>query len=223
MLVLVVEDNRDLAQNIIEYLEYHDIECDWANRGDQGLTLATEHKFDAIILDLNLPKMDGTDVCMALKQQQNTTPILMLTARTSLENKLEGFAAGADDYLVKPFDLPELYARLKVLFKRRTTANSYLQLADLKVDMNSRRVTRGEVELRLNPIQWRLLIKLMTSAPAVVSREELEAHVWGDDRPSSDALKIHLHNLRTIIDKPFPTQLIHTLRGIGVVIRDEEQ
>lgn len=223
MLVLVVEDNRDLAQNVIEYLEYHDIECDWANRGDQGLALAIATKFDAIVLDLNLPKMDGIDVCRELKKRKINTPILMLTARTSLDNKLEGFDAGADDYLVKPFDLPELYARLKVLFNRRTSDGSSLEIGDLSVDLESRCVTRGGIDLKLNPIQWKLLTKLMTSSPAVVSREELEEHVWGDDRPSSDALKIHLHNLRMIVDKPFPTQLIQTFRGVGVVIRDGEK
>lgn len=221
MLVLLVEDNIDLATNIIEYLEYQGLECDWADRGNQGLELATRQSFDVIVLDLTLPGMDGIDICKNLRSRQINTPILMLTARSLLENKLEGFDAGADDYLVKPFDLPELHARINILANRRRPLSSVLQLDDLMVDCGARRVIRDGIELALNRTQWTLLIKLMQNSPNVVSRDELEQAVWGDDRPESDALKIHLHNLRTIIDKPFHKHLIHTVRGVGVAMRDD--
>ncbi len=222
MLVLIVEDNRHLASNIIEYLESETHECDWAENGIHGLELASEQPFDVIILDLMLPGMDGIEVCRQLKSRGIATPILMLTARDTLDDKLEGFEAGADDYLVKPFDLPELSARLSALAKRRSHSNITLKVGDLMADLGTRCVSRNDQDIQLNRIGWQLLITLMQASPRVVSRRELEQALWEGTPPDTDVLKVHIHRLRQKVDKPFERKLIHTVRGMGVAIREEE-
>lgn len=220
MLVLLVEDNRPLASHIIEYLELDDIECDYTERGDHGLKLAQQQHFDIIILDLNLPGMDGLSICEQLRAEGNNTPILMLTARDSLENKLEGFNMGADDYLVKPFDLPELVVRLKSLAKRAVLTKPKLQISDLKIDLSLREAYRQEKLLTLHPIGWELLVALAKVSPAPLTRNELERVIWQDSPPDSDALKSHLYQLRKAVNKPFKTPLLHTLRNVGVVLKE---
>ncbi|MGB0467847.1 MAG: response regulator transcription factor [Pontibacterium sp.] len=219
MLVLLVEDNRPLAAHIIEYLELDDIECDYTERGDHGLKLAQQQHFDMIVLDINLPGMDGLSVCEQLRASGIQTPILMLTARDSLENKLEGFNVGADDYLVKPFDLPELVVRIKALAKRAAPQKPQLQVADLTLDLSLREAYRQEQLLSLHPIGWELLVALARVSPAPLSRRELEHVIWQDTPPDSDALKSHLYQLRKAVNKPFATPLVHTLRNVGVVLR----
>lgn len=223
MLVLLVEDNRSLASHIVEYLELDDIECDYAERGDHGLELALQQHFDIIILDLNLPGMDGLSVCKELRRNEIHTPVLMLTARDSLENKLEGFNVGADDYLVKPFDLPELVVRIKALAKRAIPQKQALQIADLRLDLSLREAYRQDQLLTLHPIGWELLVALAKASPAPLTRQELEYVVWQDSPPDSDALKSHLYQLRKAINKPFSTALLHTLRNVGVVLREESE
>ena len=223
MLVLLVEDNRSLASHIVEYLELDDIECDYTERGDHGLELALKQHFDIIILDLNLPGMDGLSVCEELRRNAIHTPVLMLTARDSLENKLEGFKVGADDYLVKPFDLPELVVRIKALAKRAIPQKQALQIADLRLDLSLREAYRQDQLLTLHPIGWELLVALAKASPAPMTRQELEYVVWQDSPPDSDALKSHLYQLRKAINKPFSTALLHTLRNVGVVLREESE
>lgn len=221
MLVLLVEDNRPLAAHIIEYLELDGIECDYTERGDHGLKLALQQQFDIIILDLNLPGMDGLNICKQLRAEGNNTPILMLTARDSLENKLEGFNVGADDYLVKPFDLPELVVRIKALAKRGAPNTSQrLHIADLMLDLSLYEAYRQEQLLTLHPIGWKLLIALAKASPNPLTRSELEHAIWEDSPPDSDALKSHLYQLRKAVNKPFETPLLHTLRNVGVVLRE---
>ncbi|OOV86081.1 response regulator transcription factor [Oceanospirillum linum] len=220
MLILLIEDNRALAAHIIEYLELENVECDYTERGDQGLELAQQQSFDMIILDLNLPGLDGLSVCQQLREAGNQTPILMLTARDSLENKLQGFNLGADDYLTKPFDLPELAVRIKALTRRAVPQQSRLQLADLTLDLSLREASRQGQRLNLHPIGWDLLVALAKASPAPVSRRELERVIWQDAPPDSDALKSHLYQLRKVVNKPFATPLLHTLRNVGVVLRD---
>ena len=223
MQVLLVEDNRSLASHIIEYLELDDIECDYTERGDHGLELALQQHFDIIILDLNLPGMDGLSVCKELRRNVIHTPVLMLTARDSLENKLEGFNVGTDDYLVKPFDLPELVVRIKALAKRAIPQKQALQIADLRLDLSLREAYRQDQLLTLHPIGWELLVALAKASPAPLTRQELEYVVWQDSPPDSDALKSHLYQLRKAINKPFSTALLHTLRNVGVVLREESE
>jgi DNA-binding response OmpR family regulator len=216
--VLVIEDDPDLAANMVDYLAARGHLVDAAGDGLTGLRLATQHDFDAILLDLILPGMDGLTLCRRLRNEAaDITPILILTARDTLEDKVAGLEAGADDYVVKPFALREVEARLYALARRASAAFTHgeLQVADLTFDPKSLRVTRAETDIVLPPIPLRLLEALMRASPKVLSREELERAAWGDAPPDSDALRAHLHILRTAIDKPFAQPLIRTLRGLG--------
>jgi len=222
MLVLLAEDNRDLAASVLDYMELQGFECDYAERGDHALELVNDTVYDAIILDVMMPGMDGLSLCQTLRKQGHSQPILMLTARDSLQDKLAGFDAGADDYLVKPFDLPELTARINAICKRKTVSSTKLCVADLEIDQNSHQVHRAGQQIDLSPACWKLLVALVQSSPNVLSRRELESVLWKDSPPDSEALKSHIYTLRKLVDKPFSTPLIHTLRGVGVTLRHEK-
>lgn len=221
MLILIIEDNRPLASNIIEYLESEGFDCDYAERGDHGLELASNGNYDAIILDIMLPKLNGLQLCQKLRESANNTPVLMLTARDTLEDKLQGFDKGADDYLVKPFDLPELVARIKVMLRHRHHVSECLQLGDLSMDIARHKVTRNGVPIDINPVCWKILEALLRVSPDVLSRQKIEQLIWQDQPPDSDALKSHIYQLRKAIDKPFTSALIHTVRGVGIVLKQE--
>jgi DNA-binding response OmpR family regulator len=218
--LLLIEDNPDLVANVADFLEARGHSLDIAYNGFAGLGFALENDYDALILDLMLPGIDGFEVCTRLRAGGRTLPILMLTARDALNDKLAGFASGADDYLVKPFALRELEARLLALARRAQTGtpgqtSERLRVADLELDLATRRLTRGGRPLELPPIPMRLLETLMRRAPSLVTRDELQRAIWGDQPPDSDALRVHLHLLRQTIDKPFPRPLLHTVRGFG--------
>jgi DNA-binding response OmpR family regulator len=168
--------------------------------------------------------MDGITLCRRLRQDaQILTPIIMLTARDSVDDKLAGFQAGADDYLVKPFSLPELHARVEAVLRRSQSAmENRLQVGDLVYDMNNLEVTRQGKPLKLSPIGLKLLEKLMKRSPHVVRREVLEELLWGEDLPGSDSLRSHIHILRQAIDKPFTSHLLHTVHGIGYCLKTTE-
>ncbi|SFK90920.1 two component transcriptional regulator, winged helix family [Nitrosomonas aestuarii] len=223
MNILIVEDIQDIAASIYDYLETSGYTIDAASDGITGLHLAATKDYDVIILDLGLPGIDGVDLCRRLRQDaQRTVPILMLTARNSLEQKLEGFKSGADDYLVKPFALKELAARVKVLSERVTRLpTTKLRVGDLTLDTDAHEVTRSGKQITLNPVQFRLIQFLMQNPHRVIKREELEYAVWQDDPPDSDALRTHLSNLRQLIDKPFDRQLLHTVRGFGYILTNK--
>jgi len=217
MRVLIIEDNPDIAANLGDYLEDRGYTVDFAGDGITGLHLAVVNDFDAIVLDLALPGLDGLEVCRKLRQEAGKdTPVLMLTARDRLEDKLAGFDTGADDYLVKPFELQEVEARLKVLASRgRRRSRRELQVGDLSYNVDTLNVIRAGKEIYLNPIGLKLLHCLMESSPNVVSRSELETKVWGEEMPDSDSLRVHIHSLRSAIDKPFASNMIQTRHGIG--------
>ena len=218
MLILLVEDNRLLANNIIQYLALKAIEVDYAETIAQAeARLLTQH-FDVIVLDLNLPDGNGINACRYWKSQSITTPIIMLTARSHLEDRLSGFAAGADDYLVKPFALAELVARLNVVAQRRTITPR-LQVADLEMDFGTHEAFRQGQLLSLTKISWELLALLARRSPEIVERDEIERTLWPDTPPDSDSLRSHTHLLRRIVDKPFNKQLLHTIRGVGLCLR----
>ncbi|MGY6555565.1 MAG: response regulator transcription factor [Wenzhouxiangella sp.] len=225
MRILIIEDNRDIAANLGDFLSDRGHEVDYAYDGVTGLHLAIVNEFDAIVLDLALPGMDGIDVCRKLREDvRKGTPVLMLTARDQLEDKLAGFESGADDYLVKPFELREVEARLEVLGRRgQRIKPRELQVGDLEYNLDTYTVRRAGKKIDLNPIGLKLLEKLMSASPAVVTRRELEHHVWGEELPDSDSLRVHIHTLRSLIDKPFGSQLIQTRHGIGycLVLPDE--
>ena len=224
MRILVVEDNRDIAANLGDYLEDRGHTVDYAADGVTGLHLAVVNDFDAIVLDLNLPGMDGLEVYSKLRQEgRKQTPVLMLTARDTLDNKLEGFESGADDYLVKPFALQEVEARLAVLARRGKAAQPrVLLVADLEYNLDTLEVRRGGKLLQLNPTALKILQSLMEASPSVVTRQELETRVWGEELPDSDSLRVHIHGLRAATDKPFDKALIQTRHGIGYRIADPE-
>jgi len=221
MVVLVVEDNRTLAGNIIEFLEAHGFECDYAANGDLALNLAMKNSFSAIVLDIMLPGKDGMAICTELRAVGISTPILMLTARDTLEDKLQGFNVGADDYLVKPFELPELVARIKVLSKRVAKAETRLMVDDLVMEVDLHVLTRSGQRIELNKVCWKILEALMRSYPKVLTRQHIEELIWPDQLPDSDVLKSHIYKLRQQVDKPFDKAMIHTIRGVGLVLGGE--
>ncbi len=224
MRILVIEDNRDIAANLGDFLEDRGHTVDYAADGVAGLHLAVVNDFDAIILDLNLPGMDGLEVCKRLRAEgRKQTPVLMLTARDSLDSKLAGFESGADDYLVKPFALQEVEARLAVLARRGKAAQPrVLHVADLEYNLDTLEIMRGGKAIQLNPTALKILQSLMEASPSVVTRLELENRVWGEELPDSDSLRVHIHGLRAAIDKPFDKALIQTRHGIGYRIADTE-
>jgi DNA-binding response OmpR family regulator len=218
MRVLVVEDNRSLVANLFEYFEARGHTLDAAPDGPTGFHLATTQTYDAIVLDWMLPRLDGRQVLQALREERGLdTPVLMLTARDELPDKIAGFRAGADDYLTKPFALPELEVRLEALVARaRGRGRSrVLQIDDLRLDLSTLDVTRGGRTLHLYPACRKLLEVLMQASPAAVTRERLEHALWGDMPPDGDMLRSHVYELRRSVDGPFEIKLIHTLPRVG--------
>ena len=218
--VLLVEDHPDLAETVGDYLEAKGYAVDFASDGLLAMHLAVTQTFDAIVLDIMLPGLNGLEVCRRLrKDAQLTTPILMLTARDQLDDKLEGFDVGADDYLVKPFEMPELVARIDALIRRNRGLASTYAVGDLKMDLDTMEVYRGDTEIKLSRTLFEILRILLRESPKVVPRDAIEQELWGDDLPDSDTLRSHLYNLRRAIDRPFDTSLIETLAGRGYRIR----
>lgn len=218
MNILIIEDNSDLAANLAEYLEQEGHIIDAAGDGITGLHLAVSNDYDVVILDLMLPGLNGLGVCRKLREEGKiTTPVLMLTAKDTVDDKLEGFTAGTDDYLIKPFSLRELHARLKALHNRHkgVLVKKTLRIDDLVLDEGTLLVTRAGQTIELTPIELQILTLLMRNSPKVVRRETIEREIWGDLTPDSDALRSHIHSLRNAIDKPFAYPLLHTMRGIG--------
>jgi DNA-binding response OmpR family regulator len=225
MRILVIEDNPDILANLYGFLEPLGYTIDSARTGAAGLANATNHRYDAIVLDLMLPGMDGLDVCRRLRKTlRQATPVLMLTARDTLHDKVAGFEAGADDYLVKPFSLVELDVRLRALSRRARgqQVEAQMQFEDLRFNPATFEATRAGKPVRLTPTGYRLLAALLRVAPQVVTRAELEHEVWGDNPPDSDALRTHIHALRLALDKPFAKPLLRTLPGIGYCLASPE-
>jgi len=217
MRILIIEDNSDLAANIYDYLEAKGHTLDAAADGITGLHLAVVNDYDAIVLDIMLPGMNGLDVCKKLREDaKKQIPVIMLTARDTLDDKLAGFATGADDYLVKPFELQELEVRLLALQRRQAgPATRKLTVGDLSFDLDSLSVKRQNKPITLTPTGLKILELLMRKSPNVVSRGEIEHLLWGDEPPDSDAIRSHMHTLRVAVDHPFDKALIHTVHGIG--------
>ncbi len=221
--ILIIEDHKDIAELVVDYMQSKGFEVDYAADGITGLHLAVTNKYDAIVLDLMLPGIDGLEVCQKLRiDARNDTPIIMLTARDTLADKIAGLETGADDYLVKPFAIQELEARLRSMIRRHSgdVARELLQIADLTLDTSTLTVTRNNQNLTLTPIGLKILTVLMRASPSVVSRRDLERRVWGHVLPDSDTLRSHLYNLRKIIDKPFDQPLLQTIQGSGYKMTD---
>lgn len=218
MRVLLIEDNQDLAANIGEFLESRQHIVDYAADGLTGLRLASSQPYDVLVLDIGLPGLDGLALCRRLREDlRNAVPVLMLTARDTERDKLAGFDTGTDDYLTKPFSLPELQARLIALQRRAQGLSSgLLRVADLELDTRSRIGRRAGKRLDLTPTGLKLLERLMAASPNLLTRQEVETTIWGDDPPDSDAaLRAHIHALRQAVDRDHATKLLHTAHGLG--------
>ncbi|WP_241485641.1 response regulator transcription factor [Pseudoalteromonas luteoviolacea] len=218
--VLVVEDNLEISRNIAEYLEPLGLILDFAYDGHQGAQLAMENYYDCIILDIMLPQMDGLAVCELLRSKANRhIPIIMLTARDALNDKLAGFNIGADDYLTKPFALEELYVRCLALAKRHLlNCEKTLQIGDVSLNAQTQEVKRAGQVIVLQPIPLKILQLLMEHHPRPLSRSELCDKIWGDDPTDSDALRSHIYQLRKAIDKPFDSAIIKTIHSVGLAL-----
>lgn len=226
MRVLIIEDNPDIAANVSDFLTGHGHMVDKAGDGVTGLHLAVINNYDAIVLDLMLPGMDGIEVCRKLRHDgRKTTPVLMLTVRDTLTDKLSGFDSGTDDYLVKPFALQELEARLLVLARRSTGENPHetQRVADLELNPHTLRCTRAGQNINLSPIGLRVLMLLMRETHRVVTHRELSTEIWHGSPPDSDSLRAHMHILRSAIDLPFAVPLLHNIRGIGYRLVDPNE
>ncbi len=222
--LLLIEDHRDIAESIVDFLELRGYAVDYAADGVTGLHLAVTNTYDVIVLDVMLPGIDGLTVCRKIREEaRRETPILMLTARDTLEDKITGLDAGADDYLIKPFEIRELEARLRSMVRRHrgATARELHTIGDLTLDLATLKVTRAGRSLSLTPIGLKLLTMLARASPRVVSRNDLEREVWGDVPPDSDALRSHLYSLRKAIDRPFDRPLLHTVAAAGYRLADD--
>ena len=217
--LLLAEDDLDLAQTLVQYLELEGFICDHVSNGIAGLNLIKQNSYDVLLLDINMPRLDGLGLCQRIREQGNDIPVLMLTARSQLDDKLLGFNAGTDDYLIKPFDMEELLARVRALSHRRSGQVRKLTCGELQMNLSEKSLLRNGQALRLSPIGWRLLECLMRASPSPVTREALMDAVWGDDHPDSNSLKVHMYNLRKAVDGPFSEPLLHTISGVGFVIR----
>lgn len=218
MRLLVIEDNRNLIANLFDYFEARGHVLDVAPDGITGLHLAATQAYDAILLDWMLPRMEGPEVLRRLREEHRSeVPVIMLTARDELPDKIAGFRAGADDYLTKPFALPELEVRLEALMARTQgrQRRKVLEVHDLKLDLATLEVTRAGQPLHLYPACRTLLETLMQASPAVVTRQQLEHALWGDHPPDGDMLRSHIYELRRSVDGPFPVKLVQTLPRTG--------
>jgi len=222
--ILLVEDHRELAETVGAFLEASGCTVDYAADGLIALHLAVTEIYDAIVLDIMLPGVDGLEVCRRLRNEAKlTTPIIMLTAKGKLEDRLQGFENGADDYLQKPFDLPELVARIEAIVRRGKGLSTSYEIGELSLDLDTLDVCREGDKLTVSRTGFEILRTLMREYPKVVSRLELEQALWGDDPPDSDALRSHLYNLRQAVDRPYKLAMIETLAGRGYRIRTEAQ
>src|ERR671936_113805 len=220
MRLLLVEDDAKLVTALEKVLSREGYAVDTAGTGDEALSLARERDYDAVVLDVMLPGMDGFSVCDAMRSERRWAPVLMLTARDQVADRIRGLDAGADDYLVKPFDFGELLARLRALIRRGPSERApVLEVGDLRVDPAARSVTRGGREIELTVREFALLRFLAQRAGEVVSREQLLEHVWDTaEDGSTNVVDVYIGYLRNKIERPFRSKIIRTVRGIGFML-----
>jgi DNA-binding response OmpR family regulator len=217
--VLLIEDERDLAETLVQLMELAKMLADHASNGIAGLSLAQKNNYDVLVIDVGLPKLDGLSVCKKLRADGIDIPVLFLTALGRIDDKLAGFDAGGDDYLVKPFENRELIARIKALAGRRSSHAKRLKVADLIMDCDEQKVFCNGQELVLTPTCYTLLETLIRANPEIVSRRSLENTLWGDEPPSSNVLKAHMYNLRRVLAQVERSEMLHTISGKGWALR----
>lgn len=223
MRILIAEDERDLNRLIKKRLKESGYSVDACFDGEEVLDYLQCAEYDALILDIMMPKKDGIAVLQRLRERENAIPVLLLTAKDSIEDRVTGLDAGADDYLVKPFAFEELLARLRVLLRKPVTQkSSVLRVADLSLHMNTRQVFRGDKEIRLSSKEYALLHYMMQNAGVVLSRDKLEQHVWDYDfSGGSNVIDVYIRYLRKKVDEGYENKLIHTVRGHGYILRED--
>ena len=226
MRVLVIEDERRLALYIKKGLEEHNFAVDIASDGERGLFCASVNEYDVIVLDLLLPKKDGLTVLRELREGGNQAPVLILTARDALADKVAGFDAGADDYLTKPFSFLELLARIRALLRRgKGEPQVKLQVGDLIMDLTAHRVSRAGKTLQLTGKEFALLEFFLRNPGRVLTRTTISEHVWdyGFENTLSNVIDVFVNRLRHKIDRDFTHKLLHTVKGVGYVLQEEEE
>jgi len=222
MRVLIIEDDQTIADFVVRGLREAGFAVDLAKDGEEGLEAALQHAYDVAVVDLMLPKRDGLAVIDALRRRGKTTPVLILSARRSVDDRVRGLQAGGDDYLTKPFAFAELLARVQALLRRATLTPepTTLTIADLSLDLLTRRVVREGQAIELRPREFALLEYLMRNAGKVVSKTMILSHVWDYNfDPQTNIVDVLVSRLRDKIDRPFETKRLHTVRGVGYVIR----
>jgi two-component system, OmpR family, copper resistance phosphate regulon response regulator CusR len=224
--ILIVEDDLRIAQNISRGLEEKGYKTEIAYDGQIGLKLGLTNNYDLILLDLNLPALNGYEVCQQIRARNAQIPIIMLTALGETEDKIEGFEHGADDYIVKPFDLRELVARIQVFLKRRSSGTeetvNILTVADLEMNLDSKLVTRQGTAIELTPKEFSLLEYLIRNKNKIVSKDEIAHKIWDNNANQSlNVIEVYINFLRKKIDKDFTTRLIYTKTGMGYILKED--
>jgi DNA-binding response OmpR family regulator len=225
MRILVIEDDEKIGQFIVHGLRQEGHVVDWSRDGEDGCRMALDGPFEAVILDLMLPRRDGLSVLAELRRLRRQVPVIILSAKSDVGDRIAGLSAGADDYLTKPFSFAELLARLQALVRRSSSAIEHakqLVYADLTLDLESRRVTRGGRAIDLQAREFTLLAYLLRNADRVLSKTMILEHVWSYSfDPQTNVVDVLVSRLRRKIDRDFPVKLIHTLRGVGYVLRKD--
>ena len=223
MRLLVAEDQKDLNEILTKTLIKNHYSVDSCYDGEEALSFLEMAEYDAVILDIMMPRRSGLEVLKELRRSGSSVPVLLLTARDSIQDRVAGLDAGADDYLVKPFAFEELLARIRTMLRKKEgRAHNILQAADLVVDLDTRTVMRGSVPIALSSREFSILEYLITNQGVVLSRDRIEQHIWNYDyEGGSNVVDVYIRYLRKKIDDGFEPRLIHTVRGVGYVLKTE--
>lgn len=224
MRILVVEDEIDLNRVICKKLKVEGYSVDSCFDGEEALLYISGAKYDLIILDIMMPKKNGYEVVERLRRNNDKTPVLFLTAKDSIEDRVKGLDMGADDYLIKPFHFDELMARIRVMIRRNHgITSSVINVANLSIDTAKRMVKRGDKIIELSAKEFAILEYMMQNQGIVLSREKLEEHIWNYDyQGASNMVDVYIRYLRIKLDRDFEPKLIHTVRGVGYVLKEKE-
>jgi DNA-binding response OmpR family regulator len=222
MRILLVEDERRVASFVSRALRENSYAVDWVETGEKAIAMATQNPYDSILLDVRLPGLSGIQVCREIRDAKIDTPILMLTARTLVDQRVEGLDAGADDYLTKPFAVAELLARVRALIRRQSSGGRVLRYSDLELDRHQRRVTRAGRTITLTSREFALLEFLLSRAPNVVSRSDIIEQVWDTHFDTeTNLVEVYINRLRQKIATEGNGKLIHTVHGVGYCLKAE--